>query len=299
MKILAIDVGSNSIKSLLAEIEEGKFTELNSDIVHNRISSTKGLVEDAGDIIISAIKSLINSAKRHSSEFEVCIVGTSALRESNIKMEIVRKVFDETGFDMKILSGDDEARLCFIGALSDERLNLEEGEEILFFDLGGGSVEFVYGTKHEIFFEKSLPLGAVRLKNLFNNAEGEILNFVSNNLIKIKNKNLKNKKMVVSGGSVGAIISMLGKSTQLVSKDELKELLYFCKTLSSDDISHKYNININRADIIISAIYCLIFVMEFFKENILFFTQRSLRYGLIISQTQKSIVDIFKSEPQN
>ena len=91
---------------------------------------------------------------------KVYAFGTSALRNARNRKEIVDRIKSEHGFDVKVISGEEEARLIYLGVKSAIDLGSEKS---LIIDIGGGSVEFIIGNASEIFWKQSFEIGAQRL----------------------------------------------------------------------------------------------------------------------------------------
>jgi len=98
----------------------------------------------------------------------VLAIATSAVRECNNQDDFLHKVFQETGFRFRVLSGKEEALYSYLGALQSTCL-----PTALFFDLGGGSLELVYTENFKIKKLISLPLGALRLTQIYCNTGGK------------------------------------------------------------------------------------------------------------------------------
>ena len=93
-------------------------------------------------------------------------VATSAVREAANSEEFLKQAIAETGFKFRILSGKEEALYCYTGAAR----SLGQSN-ILFFDIGGGSLEFVYSRDHKVRKIMSLPLGGLRLTQMYGDSE--------------------------------------------------------------------------------------------------------------------------------
>ena len=87
-------------------------------------------------------------------------VATSAVREAQNGGEFVRAARDEAGIDIRVIRGDEEARLIYLGA----RGSLDLGKQrVALFDLGGGSLEVILADAQELYYTASLKLGVIRL----------------------------------------------------------------------------------------------------------------------------------------
>jgi len=170
-KVAVIDVGSNSIKLLVASAEaaEGPIDAEFAETVETRISAGIGGENPRlSDRAIQAGAEAIAELARQANTFEpeaVEIVATSAVRDASNGDVFLDRVRAHTGIRPRLLGGLDEARLIGAGLACDPRVPTEGP----FFqvDLGGGSLEMIAFNTREIGQVVSLPLGAVRLAERF------------------------------------------------------------------------------------------------------------------------------------
>jgi len=167
--IAVIDVGSNSIKMLIANFFDGKMKVLADETIECRIS--RGMYGNGMLLESEAMHQgveVIRFLSQKATDFQpdaICIVGTSALRDASnadVFAEWTKRV---TGLTIKILSGAEEAELISL-ALRQEPL-LQHNESFYSADLGGGSLELIFSssmTESSLF---SLNLGAVRMQEKF------------------------------------------------------------------------------------------------------------------------------------
>jgi exopolyphosphatase/guanosine-5'-triphosphate,3'-diphosphate pyrophosphatase len=163
MKIAAIDVGTNSFHLLVAQVStEGAIEPIEraKEMVRLGDSAFRGLIVPklftAG---LEAIRRFRAIAERNGCDATIA-VATSAVREAENGGDFVRMVRDETGIELTVIGGEDEARLIYFGARS--TLNLA-GRRGLIVDIGGGSVELIAADAKEIYYSASLKLGVLRL----------------------------------------------------------------------------------------------------------------------------------------
>lgn len=109
---------------------------------------------------VTAVKRLRRAVERLSPDFVVALA-TAALRDAANGQEVLARIEKAIGTPVRLLSGEEEARLCFVG----QRAGAYIGEEpVLGLDLGGGSFELAIGNRFDIYAAASAPLGATRLK---------------------------------------------------------------------------------------------------------------------------------------
>ena len=164
MRIAAIDVGTNTVLLLIADVQPGGAIV---PLLHAQRFPRLGQGIDAqGYISPDAIARLIEVLREYRillaphKPDRIVVCGTSAVRDALNQAELVRRVQTETGFTLEILSGEEEARWTFRGALS----GLREIERATVIDIGGGSTEIITGAHGTIERSISLQVGSVRLK---------------------------------------------------------------------------------------------------------------------------------------
>jgi len=168
--VAVIDIGSNSIKVLLAaRAPDGRMTALFMRTVEARISAGISQADprlgEAGMVRgLEAIQALLAETEPHLPQ-RTALVATSAVRDAANGGEFRERVRAATGHDLRILSGDEEANLIGRGLLCDPLLS--HLQDFYVFDLGGGSLECLSFANRRIERAASLPLGCVRLTEKF------------------------------------------------------------------------------------------------------------------------------------
>ncbi len=171
MKAAVIDLGFNSVKMVCYNIDHrGGFRPYRQDAFRARLG--EGLDETGflGDAqmqrTVDYLKVLSEIAAMESVE-RLVPIATSAVREAANGAQFMKYVIDETRLAFRILSANDEALYSYAGAMS-----LAPSSDVVFFDLGGGSLELVRSSDSKVRRVLSLPLGALRLSFLHGDGEG-------------------------------------------------------------------------------------------------------------------------------
>lgn len=150
MRVAAIDCGTNSIRLLIADIENGTLTDVVRTMVIVRlgegVDKTGEFSQAALARTFAAIETFALLISQHQPE-RVRFVATSASRDVSNRSEFMDGVLSRLGIEPEIISGDEEAELSFLGATAD-LVNEQEppAAPYLVVDIGGGSTEFVLGT---------------------------------------------------------------------------------------------------------------------------------------------------------
>ncbi len=161
MRVGAIDVGSNSTRLLVADIEEnGTVIPVARELKTTRLGqgiSGGVLLGEPVERTLAVIRHFNDIAERAGAQ-HVMVAATSAVRDARNKDEFASRVKLLTGRDLLVLSGEEEARLSYLGVTS----GLELPGEIVVVDIGGGSTEFTWRYKDDIKCA-SVKAGAVRM----------------------------------------------------------------------------------------------------------------------------------------
>ncbi len=171
MKVSVIDLGFNSVKLVNYDIKKGgMFKAYQQEGVKVKLGEglheTGYLGKEQVDRTIDALH-MFRDIISFDSIRHVLPVATSAVREAGNKNDFLKQVYGQTGFQFKVLSGQEEGLYSYIGALQATCT-----PTALFFDLGGGSLELVYTENYGIKKIKSYPLGALRLSQMFGRMDG-------------------------------------------------------------------------------------------------------------------------------
>jgi len=164
VRVASIDLGSNSTRLLIGNVEKGKITTL---LKSHEVTRMGDGIDKNGFINLDAQKRVIKTLKRYFLEIQkqnvekVFIVGTAALRDANNQVEVIHKI--EQMFDIKVnvVSGVEEGYLTSLGVLNDSKLN-----NYLIIDIGGRSTEFVFNENNKVVSISS-DLGVVSLSEKF------------------------------------------------------------------------------------------------------------------------------------
>jgi len=295
MKVAAIDIGTNSFILLIAEIINGKIIpiveefaipRLGENIAHTHLISHDAIERSIE--VLKHFKKIIDDNKVQN----VYPIGTAVLREaknSNIVASLLSEILN---VPVKIISGEEESELSFIGAIS----NFKDEQEILTtIDIGGGSTELVIGSKEKIIDRISIPIGASKIKELFFSNDQYSDDFIesANSFIDKNLGNLDNffsNKLVGIGGTITTLAFILsGINTyddniingfQLAFNDNY---LLFQKLINFTpfELAKRFNIDLKRADILLSGQLILIKIQEKLKKKNIQVSSKGLRFGVI------------------
>lgn len=167
-KLAVLDIGTNSIHLVLAEVEPDcsykildrfkDMTRLGDGAFKNRRLSAAAMARG-----LEVIHTLATLARNKGYE-RIEAVATSAVREARNGGEFIQEVGRQTGLTVRVVTGQEEARLIYLGV--QHSMDLSD-RPALVVDVGGGSVELIVGNRETMVQGQSLKLGAIRLKDLY------------------------------------------------------------------------------------------------------------------------------------
>src|SRR6185503_16311012 len=163
VRVSAIDIGSNSIRQTIADVSPtGVIRVVDEMKAAPRLGAGLSKRGSIGEIAIQNALSTLSRMATLANQLGVKrteVVATSAVREASNGEQFLRLVRSETGLKIKILRGEDEARLAFRSALA--HFDLAVGRAVVM-DIGGGSLELALSADGLVDRLISLPLGAIR-----------------------------------------------------------------------------------------------------------------------------------------
>ena len=285
-KYAAIDIGSNAIRLLIANI----IIEKNKEVQFKKSSIVRVPIRLGADTFVKGVISKENTQRMidaleafkllmsvHNVEkLKAC--ATSAMREASNGEEIVAKIFDKTGIKIDIIDGKEEAAIISSTDL-DELINSDDS--YLYVDVGGGSTEFTLFSKGQIINSKSFKMGTVRLLNN-SKAENKIIFKDVEKWIKTNTNNLKRLSLIGSGGNINKIFKMSGRAIgNSLSYIFLNAHYQFLKQMSYKERISELSLNPDRADVIIPATKIYLSAMKWSGASKLYVPKIGLADGII------------------
>jgi exopolyphosphatase/guanosine-5'-triphosphate,3'-diphosphate pyrophosphatase len=161
MRLAVVDIGTNSTRLLVADVADGKVTQLERRTTVTRLGEG---VDRSGRLMDAAVERVLATCAEYRwmiEQFSVertIAVLTSAVRDAVNGPKLEQLLRERFGFEAVTVSGEREAQLTYLGATSRRR----HREPLLVLDIGGGSTEFVVGTRESVDFHVSTQIGSVR-----------------------------------------------------------------------------------------------------------------------------------------
>lgn len=284
MKLAAIDIGSNAARLLITEVEENEkgipqFNKLNLVRVPLRLGFD---VFETGDIPKMKINKVIETIKAYKhllSIYEVKYLkacATSAMRDARNAEDIIRKVKMETGIEIRVISGDEEASFIYENHIAE---NLAKDHSYLYIDVGGGSTELTFFNAGKLVFKESFNIGTIRLlKNQVNDKLWDEMK----EFIKLGTKGINGIIAIGSGGNINKVFSLSKKKEgKPLSLELLRDYHKEFSSFSLEDRMKQYKLREDRADVILPAIQIYINVMRWANIEEIYVPKIGLADGLV------------------
>ncbi|AOZ72956.1 hypothetical protein BK816_06350 [Boudabousia tangfeifanii] len=211
MRVAGIDCGTNSIRLLIADYQDGRLTDLVREMKIVRlgqdVDKTGRLADEALERTFAAIDDYARAIKEHQVQ-KVAFVATSASRDAENAAEFVAGVEARLGIKPAVISGHTEASLSFLGASSGLPTDLPLPKLVV--DIGGGSTEFAFGAE-ELESAISVDMGCVRVTERFAGKvnEAPAREFVQALLTEVEK--------VIDLGKVKTLVGLAGSVTSLTA----------------------------------------------------------------------------------
>jgi len=300
--IAAIDVGSNAMRLGLAAFDADtgmpKLIQRYREPVRlGHDAFTSGILsEETMDAAVKAFCSFRKLLDQHHVE-KYRAVATSAMRDSRNGHVLVKRILDETGIELSLISGEEEARLIQLSI--SRRVDLSK-QFTLLVDMGGGSVEVTLCDDGEVVSAQSFKIGTVRLLEMLGKS-GDFNSLLSEYLEgtrkKLKQELGKRKPAlcVATGGNAGAIGSLafqvLGtESAKRVSRKELGKLIEKLAPMSFEERVQNLGLRPDRADVILPASMVFREIMKLARVKSMVMPDASLLDGILIGMMESEDV---------
>jgi exopolyphosphatase/guanosine-5'-triphosphate,3'-diphosphate pyrophosphatase len=284
VKLAAIDIGSNAARLLISEVtkqqgQEPVFNKINLVRVPLRLGFD---VFETGEISKAKVKMLMQTLKAYQHLLEayqikhVYACATSAMRDAKNSKDIIRKVKLETGIEIKVISGQEEASFIYENHVAE---NLDSDHSYLYIDVGGGSTELTFFANGSLVSKESFNIGTIRLlKNqIKEKAWDDMKDYVKKNI-----KSALPSIAIGSGGNITKILSMSKtKEGKPLSLDLLKDYYKELSSVSLEDRMQLYGLKEDRADVIVPALLIYVQIMKWADIDAIYVPKIGLVDGLM------------------
>ena len=283
-KLAAIDIGSNAIRILISNVVqvEGEHPVfMKSEMIRVPIR----LGEDSftvGEISPKNIKRVVKAMKAFKLIMKINGVknymacATSALRESNNADELIAKVKKKAGIKIELIDGKKEAEIISHTTIL---ANQGHNSNYLYVDVGGGSTEFSVLKNGKRIVSKSFKAGTVRM---INNMVNDKVWLEIEKWIKMNTKGIEKIQLLGSGGNINKVFKLSNiKDGNPLTYFNLKSFYQDLKKLSYEERILRYNLNLDRADVILPALEIYLKALKWSGATKVFVPKIGLSDGMI------------------
>lgn len=298
-RIAAIDVGSNSIRQIIADVRpDGTIDVVDEMKAHPRLGkgldSTKALSTESMDLAVETLTRMAMLAKQFGAD-RVEAVATSAVRDAENSELFLARVKQATGLKLRVLKGEDEARLCFRSALA--HFDLGAGRSVVM-DIGGGSLELALAAEGVVDRLTSLPLGALRLTERYLTPQTpkqlRRLRKTVRKAIKpiISGRDWRGARVIGSGGTFTnlagiyltrqGIFSAMSVHGTVIPRVDVEHILDWLAEMDEEERRSTPGLNADRADIIVAGIAVIAEVLSRTDAREVIVSRYGIREGLLL-----------------
>lgn len=299
-RLAVIDLGTNSVRFEVYEVDEGgKATRVCRERLMLRLGQG---VYAGGKLAPRAIQRTLKSfirfereAKKHNAD-RVIAFGTGVLRETPGAPKLVKEIRDQTGIDVRVISGLEEARLISKGVFANEK-GLTGTYALV--DIGGGSTEISVCHGKRVLRSASFPLGASRLHQVFlkespprDDSAIDSIQALRDHARSVLCPHLRKERwprvtrIVGSSGTIRMLAKVLSEDGKSLRAKDLSALVAKMSTMTKHQLAMIPGIERNRADMILAGAVLLEEVMAALGATRARATEYSLRHGILEEESR-------------
>jgi exopolyphosphatase/guanosine-5'-triphosphate,3'-diphosphate pyrophosphatase len=300
-RVAFIDVGTNTILCLIAELKnDGSFEALDDLAEITRLGEgvdQSGRISAEGEQRSLEVLRLYGERCTALGVQDIIAVGTSALREAQNSAAVRARFREELGFDVRVVSGDEEAAYSFLAV---QRGTPVAGQELLVIDVGGGSTELIRGNQAGPSETVSINVGSVRLTEQFLHSDPvrkeeceEMLAAIDRALMPLRHRWLKTDSTLVLVGIAGTFTTLSAVEKRLLrySHSEvhgsiltLEEIRRQVELFRRQTIAERMalpGLEPRRADVILAGACLVERIMAHLGAERIIVSDQGVRYGLL------------------
>ncbi|MEX2116341.1 MAG: Ppx/GppA phosphatase family protein [Bacteroidota bacterium] len=302
MRISAIDIGTNTVLLLVADVYGKSLRPIEHGHAIARlgwgVDEQRNISQEAMDRVGKVLEEYGAISKTQKAE-RIVACGTSALRDAHNRDAFLEFVRTRFGIDVKILSGKEEARLTYIGALSE--FPQATNQHYVVIDIGGGSSEVIAGTESDVNTSVSLDIGCVRLTERFLKNSPPVPHALEECMAMIRDQSISlpaidsTARLIGVAGTVTTLAALdlnltqydpLRVSGHVLSLKTIRHIFDQLRDKSLDELKAVPQIHAGRADIILAGVIILIELMKRMGRDEITVSDRGLRYGFALREAE-------------
>lgn len=294
MRLAVSDIGSNSVRLLIADCTEGNIKHVKRGRAVTRLGETDEgrLTEEAMRKTADALYQFKKMTKEYNADL-VKIAATCAVREAENSGDLLDMIRERCGLETEIISGIQEAVYTYRGALS--QLPLAEDKSSLVIDVGGGSTEFIRPSADGELIAESLPLGAVRMTR-YPVSDNKIIDLLGPLLTQLREA--MPEEIIGCGGTITTLAAaaqglfdydrekIQGYRLQRSDVERMSDIL---KQSSVEEIKTIPGISPSRADIITAGAQIVKVIMQQLDYSEIIASEADILHGMLLEAGEGQI----------
>lgn len=313
----SIDIGTNTLRLLVAELDGNRLRPLAAKRIITRLGGDfkedVGIAEFSMQGAADALRIFAGIIRDYDVQ-EIFAAATSVVRRAKNKEAFIKRVFDETGIKIRVISGDEEAELALLGVLSviKKGTDFKSVPMCLVIDIGGGSTEFIAAEGGKMLGSWSMEMGVVHLTENYlksdppshaelNAMEHEI-NGVISDLKGFMKRDLPlatslqpSAFLIGTAGTITTLASIAQKleiytperiNNYILKYDAVKDIYKNLVSLTLTERQKVLSLEKGREDLIIPGTAIVLKAMESFGFNDMLVSDAGLLEGILIKQLQ-------------
>ncbi|HMN10377.1 MAG TPA: Ppx/GppA phosphatase family protein [Gemmatimonadaceae bacterium] len=318
VRLAAIDVGSNSIRQIIADVSpEGRIRVLDEMKAAPRLGTgldrAGRLGEEAMGHALEALQRMATLARQYGVA-KVEAVATSAVRDAANGRTFLDRVRRETGLRIRLLHGEEEARLAYRSALA--HFDLARGRSVVM-DVGGGSLELAMAADGLVERLVSLPFGAIRMTEQYlglapsRKDVRRLRQAVRDEIRKaLPLRDWRGAQLICSGGTftnlAGIFLYRQGSPSAAgrvhgtrVPREELEHIIDLLRACPPEERAHVRGLNVERSDIILAGLVVAAEVMARIESRELQVSVYGIREGLLLESAHVPTIPADRGEARD
>jgi exopolyphosphatase/guanosine-5'-triphosphate,3'-diphosphate pyrophosphatase len=308
MRVAALDIGTNTVLLLIADVEGGNLRVVRDDHAIARLGEGVDHTHRISEAAYARFISILREHQKTIAEYKcdkIIAAATSAMRDAENRDEIIRRTKADTGIEVEILNGNEEARLTYSGAvmgMTPPQPSPWQGEgAITVVDIGGGSTEISIGNRDVFESGVSLDIGAVRLTEryftstpIIQEAKEAARKLIQDELNHPPAPSLKRRgsSLIAVAGTPTTLAAMHQNlkafdaakvQGYILHRKDIEEMLDMLFSVTTSELLVRYPaVNKARADILSAGTLILAEVMDYLGAEQCTVSTQGLRYGIAL-----------------
>ena len=287
MRLAALDIGSNTVHVLVADVARGKLEDVAHYVEMPELGphvARTGAIGDRATVVIRAVRKVLGEARKHGYD-SLIAAATEAVRQASDREAFARQAESVLGVPLRIISGEREAELSFLGAASRHASR----REWVLIDLGGGSTEVVIARGSEMVRSTKLAIGSgvLSAKYLSDPPRPE-------ERARLRRAALRAmaaapdgevERLVATGGTASNLPLVLAKRNPppILTTADLLHCEARLDRRRASEVSHELDLPMARVKALRGGVETLLLFLDWYGLAVLHVSHEGLRHGMLLA----------------